>query len=1259
MKTKNRILIFLLAAGLMLALTAPAGAEVTTLGVYFRGILEQADGTEARVPLDGSFRVTQGGMDRGVIAAGQSTVTVAGTDPVTLVPMPETIEPGWDLTSAWTTVTLTGGNVTVPVLVRKLDGSRSAAVTAAPETAAPAENAGQETAEPAGETAESPAPETAATEETDPGNAGTAAAATAPVPVVTPEWNATPVPTEAPTAEPEVSRLTASAGTGTFRIKVFYDSNSNGGCSVYEKGVSGIPVYLVSEAGEIVTGGTTDGEGEISLPGLTPGSYRIRVSLPEEWGFNRRSKDVGLDCSVMDFSEEGTQDSEPIAVSAGETAERGVGLLKGVVVDGVCWLDENADGIMDAGEPRISGARITLKGQKNGLEFEAFSGEDGYWRVYRMRAGFYDFTSYAPDGMMFTRYSKTGGKNRSVFTTEGKTRATKTLDLNDGKDETDQNIGFAWQGSVSGIAFLDANYNGLYDEGEAPLAGVKVTAIKQLKDDEVAVAMTGEDGRYVLGGLRGNTYRIRAVLPDDGCNFTVTVSDPEGNHFAAREGRRENFWKDFELQDAQNRTVNVGAVYYGSVSGTVYMDDDFSATLSGGEKVSQGVAVTLLDAAGNEVDSKQTSAKGTYTFTGLTPGLYSLRMTAKKGYAFTRQGEGNVILNLNGGEGYSEPFEVKLGESVTGLDAGMIMPGTVKGAVFADRNDNGRRDADEAGLAGTKVRLMSEEGEAFSAEITESGAFLFDAVMPGRYYLEYQLPEGGIFARAGGDNTMSGENGTGRGEWFDFRTAETREAPLCGGLTLGRIAGSFFRDPDGSGTAEAGEKPAAGLRVKLTPERTDLEPLETVSGADGSFELTELHPGTYELEVALPEGMVTTRMKQVTLPLAPGRNQQRTSLTIGMGETWADQAIGGSAPAVLRGTAWLDENNNGRMDKDERRLEGLTLVVTDEENGEVFDTLYTDADGAFAHEGMIPGSYTVSYQMDESTDGPMEGDSTFRKEGTRLIMTGISLMEGDAREDLALGMIRYTAMGGQVWIDRGSGAEPLADARVILADEEGNALQSQTTGEDGAWRFAGLMPGMYVLTAELPEGTVAAEPDDERLETGLISVFTETDGRKGSSDVIDLRMGRDQLNLNMGSVLPGTIGDYCWLDVNGNGWQDGGEYGVPHVKVELMRNGEPVAETETDQYGLYFFREVYPAVYTLRVTAPREVKPTRKRADPYLIVSSLNETDGETAETDSFSVASDSTDFNIDLGYALRNPGVYPAGYGEQDTMDWSLAYKE
>ena len=154
-------------------------------------------------------------------------------------------------------------------------------------------------------------------------------------------------------------------------------------------------------------------------------------------------------------------------------------------------------------------------------------------------------------------------------------------------------------------------------------------------------------------------------------------------------------------------------------------------------------------------------------------------------------------------------------------------------------------------------------------------------------------------------------------------------------------------------------------------------------------------------------------------------------------------------------------------------------------------------------------------------------------------------------------------------------------------------------------------------------------------------------------------MGRDQLHLDAGAVLPGTIGDYCWLDVNGNGWQDGGELGIPGVKVELVRNGEAVAETETDQYGLYFFREVYPAVYTLRVTAPEQVRPTQKRNDIYLIVSALTETESETAYTEEFAVASDSTDFNIDLGYVLRTSGAYPPGYGEQETMDWSKAYED
>ena len=87
MKGWNRFAALLLALGLIFGMIAPASAEVMTLGVYFRGILEKEDGSTVMVPLSGSFRVMQGGLDRGVIQAGESTVTLSGTDPVSVTPM--------------------------------------------------------------------------------------------------------------------------------------------------------------------------------------------------------------------------------------------------------------------------------------------------------------------------------------------------------------------------------------------------------------------------------------------------------------------------------------------------------------------------------------------------------------------------------------------------------------------------------------------------------------------------------------------------------------------------------------------------------------------------------------------------------------------------------------------------------------------------------------------------------------------------------------------------------------------------------------------------------------------------------------------------------------------------------------------------------------------------------------------------------------------------------------------------------------------
>ncbi len=802
------------------------------------------------------------------------------------------------------------------------------------------------------------------------------------------------------------------------------------------------------------------------------------------------------------------------------------------------------------------------------------------------------------------------------------------------------------------------------DEGEQPLSGVKVTAIKQAKDEEVAVTFSGEDGTYILDGLRGYTYKIRAVLPKDGADFTRVVEDPLGNHFKARPDRRENFWENFELREGEQRTVNVGAIYPATVTGTVYMDDDFSATLSGKEKIVSGFAVSAVNAEGEVVATDKTSIKGKYELIGLPPGEYTLQVKALDGYAFTRVGEGNVILNRTGGEGYSEPFPVALGEEIQGKDIGMILPAVLRGTVFADQNDNGLKEAEEAGFAGTIVKLLREdETEAFRAEIGEDGAFLFDAIMPGRYCLEYELPAPAIFAKtaAGGNviedsvpGSVPGENSaTGRGAWMEIRSGDNLTAELCGALTLGRVAGRAFADAEADGIGENND-PLSGVTVRLTPAREDLETIETVTGEDGVFALENLHPDTYSLTVIVPDGRVISRTDYLGLPLEPGKNEQTVSLTVAMGQERSGQEIGCVLPAGLKGKVWLDENNNGLYDEGEATPAGLIITVTDDQNGQVFSTLKTNKKGNFSTEGMIPGSFSLSCEMDADMMAAREGDSDFIQSGSRLVMEHIVLKENETRKGIKMGFVRFTAMSGNAWIDRGDGREPLPGVTVTLQDEAGATVQTMTTGEDGGYRFEKLMPGVYVIYSEMPAGSIAVDPEDERLQNGFVSVAVHTSGRTGTSDPIPLKMGEDLTDLDVGCVLSGRLGDVCWLDLNQDGLQDNDEPGIPGVRIELLRNGEAIAETVTDAYGFYRFDDIYPAVYTLRVSAPAEVKPTRRRADIPLIASVLEETEDAVSVSLELTVESGCANYNADLGFLCRKAGVLPAGIGLGKTQDWT-----
>ena len=328
-----------------------------------------------------------------------------------------------------------------------------------------------------------------------------------------------------------------------------------------------------------------------------------------------------------------------------------------------------------------------------------------------------------------------------------------------------------------------------------------------------------------------------------------------------------------------------------------------------------------------------------------------------------------------------------------------------------------------------------------------------------------------------------------------------------------------------------------------------------------------------------------------------------------------------------------------------------TADILRREVGAVFAQVQTDADGRFAIDGIAPGVYSLAYDLKEGTQAARLGDSTFTTEGSQLVMTEIEISENNNYTAPMLGLKIDTSIGGMVWCDNAGEIAPLSGAEVILLDEKGSELQNATTSEEGIYRFDGLMPGNYRLRVTLPNGYVVVEKDDTRLKDGQnISVMTTYTAREGESDLIALRMSQHQLEQNIGAVQPGTLGDFCWLDLNGNGLQDAGELGLGDMRIELWRNDQLVAETTTDTYGYYTFENLYPGVYTLKPIYPAEVVPTRMRTDIPLIASIL----GENGESNPVQVTSASTTYTADLGFVLVDDDVLPANYGIGEKQDWT-----
>jgi len=220
---------------------------------------------------------------------------------------------------------------------------------------------------------------------------------------------------------------------------------------------------------------------------------------------------------------------------------------------------------------------------------------------------------------------------------------------------------------------------------------------------------------------------------------------------------------------------------------------------------------------------------------------------------------------------------------------------------------------------------------------------------------------------------------------------------------------------------------------------------------------------------------------------------------------------------------------------------------------------------------------------------------------------------------------------GTVWLDTNRNGQRDEDesglggitANLLDADHH-KLLQNTTTDSTGAYIFTA-PPGSYVIEFVAPiSGLTTQYQGPEQYQNS--NAATLGGERFGQTFPITLDFGDRFTNVDAG-LLPATIHDTVWLDLNGNRQHDEDEQGIAGVWVILLDGiGNPLQSTITDAQGTYQFTFLPDrAIYSLQfanafgdettLAYPEEEKVTGEAASEAVSVEAWLQ---ETADIDRY-----------------------------------------
>ncbi len=539
-----------------------------------------------------------------------------------------------------------------------------------------------------------------------------------------------------------------------------------------------------------------------------------------------------------------------------------------------------------------------------------------------------------------------------------------------------------------------------------------------------------------------------------------------------------------------------------AIAGRVYFDADRDG-VDDAEAGIGDVTVSLRDSAGTVIATTLTLADGSYSFTGLAAGSYTVEETQPVGYGSSTPNSVALVLAADGATARADFGETR---------------STLAGQVYMDLNDNRAVDVGETPIAGVEVRLTGADanGVAVNLSVTTApdGTFLFENLLSGSYTVIETQPsayvDGGETAGSSGGSTAVND------EIGPIALAVGIDAT---GYLFGErgqsLNGHVYADRDRNGDLAGSDQTLDGVTITLE-DGTGTTIATTQTGPNGAYSFVNLVGGTYTVVETQPVGY------------GAGIENGSNSVTLQVTASALPDAVDfGETVGALSGFVYLDAGADGVRGPGEAGIGGVNIQLTgtDATGAPVSVNVVTGADGSFLFEDVLSGTYTLSetqpvdYADGSETLGEAGGDDSVNDIFSSIVLAAGQVAGGYLYAEIA----PIASISGHVWCDANSnrridGGEERRQGWTVELWRNGSLEVSTVSDADGAYQFLDQPAGGgYTIrfrnpASGLPAGGAVTNETGAAAQDGVVSPANPGGATRASGEIADLTL-RPGINL--------------------------------------------------------------------------------------------------------------------------------------------------